>query len=125
MFEQRQEIETNLITQHVGLQVSGVDDVVLSDGIKILQDLLTTDTEQRTDDVAVSGTDARQSVDAGTTEEVHEQRLYGIVTMVSYTDRLSSDVVAQLTEITIAQFACSHLNAYLMQRCVFGCIKVD
>ena len=125
MFEQRQEIQADLVAQHVGLKVGGVCDVILTDGIEILQDLLTADTEQGTDDMTVTGTDARQSMDACPTEEVHEQRLNGIVPMMGHADCLGTKIITQLIEITIAQFAGSHFNAYLMKISIFNCIKVD
>ena len=65
----------------------------MTDGIEVLEDVLTADAEQRTDNVAVARTDARETVNACTTEEVHEKGLYGVVTMMGDTDGLGSDIL--------------------------------
>ena len=64
--------------------------------------------------MAVAGTDARQTVNACTAEEVHQEGLYGIVTMMGDADGLGPDVLTQLIEIAVTKFACRHFNAYLM-----------
>ena len=75
--------------------------------------------------MTIAGTDARQSVNACTTNKVHQQRLDSIVLMVGYADILSSDVLPQLLEIAVAKFACSHFNAYLMDIGISLCIKMN
>ena len=45
--------------------------------------------------------------------------------MMCHTDIGSTDILPKLLKITVAQFACCHLNAYLMQSCVNLCIKMN
>ena len=54
-------MQTDFVAEDIIDEVGGVGDVVLADGIEILEDVLTADAEQRTDNVAVAGTDARQA----------------------------------------------------------------
>ena len=44
--------------------------------------------------MAITGTDARQAVDAGAPYEVHQQRLDSIILMMRHTNLDSSDVLS-------------------------------
>ena len=114
LIEKGNQAEADFVAEDIIDKVGGVGDVALADGIEILEDILTADTEQGADNVAVAGTDAREAVDACTTEEVHQEGLDGIVTMMGDTDGLGPDVLTQLVEIAVAEFAGRHFNAYLM-----------
>ena len=124
LFEKGDELQTDLVAEDVRLEVGGIGDVVLTDGIEVLEDVVTADAEQGTDDVFIMGTDARESVNTGTTEKVHQEGLDGIVTMMGHTDGLGPNILQQLTKIAVAEFARRHLNAYLMKGSVFDCFKV-
>ena len=124
LFEKGDELQTDLVAEDVRLEVGGIGDVVLTDGIEVLEDVLTADAKQRTDDVLIAGTDARESVDACTAKEVHHEGLDGIITMMGHADGLGTDIFTQLTEIAIAQFTRRHFNTYLMKIGVFCCFKV-
>ena len=83
--------------------------------MKVFKYFLPADTEQRTDNSAIMGANTRETMNARTSKKVHQHGLYSIVTMVSHTDRRSTNIVEQLTEITIAQLTGRHFKAYLMQ----------
>ena len=95
------------------------------EAVKKADNLSTGDTEQRTHNMTIAGTDARQSVNACTTNEVHQQRLDSIVLMVGHADILGSDVLPQLLEIAVAEFTRRHFNAYLMDIGISLCVKMD
>ena len=82
--------------------------------MEIIHNLLTTDTKQRTDDMAVTGSDASETMNAGTSQEIHQQSLNSIVAVMSNADRRSTNILTKLFKIMVSQFSCSHFNAYLM-----------
>ena len=82
--------------------------------MKVFKYFLSADTEQRSDNRAIMGANTRKTMNAGTSKEIHQRGLYSIVTMVSHTDHRSTNIVKQLTEITIAQLTGRHFKTYLM-----------
>lgn len=124
LLKQRQHFEPNLITHHIRDEVGSVDHVLLPKGIKVLENVGTADAEQRTHDVTVSRTDARQPVNACTANEVHQQRLDGIVAMVGNTNLTCTDILSQLLKVLVSKLAGSHLNAYLMNFGVIICCEM-
>ena len=69
--------------------------------------------------------DAGETVDAGSSHQVHQEGLDSIVTMVGHTDGLGADILSQLLEILVTELARRHLYAYLMDGRVFCCFKVN
>ena len=51
--------------------------------------------------------------------------VYSIITMMGHTHLLCPYILPELSEITISQFSRSHFNTYLMQGCIFLCVKVN
>ena len=94
LFHERDQLQTEFVAENIGLQIGGVGDIGLTDGIEVSKDLLPADTKQRTDDVAISGTDARETMNACASQKIHEQGLHRIVAVMSHTDRLSTDIIA-------------------------------
>jgi hypothetical protein len=82
--------------------------------MEIIFDLLTADAQQRTDNLAVFRADARQSMDATTSQQVHEEGLNGIVAMMGHTDGFCTNILTKLAKIAITELSGGHLNAYLM-----------
>ena len=112
--QQGDDFETDFIAHDIRHKVGTVSHIGLMEAFKKADNLGTGNAKQWTNDMTVARSDACQSVDACTTNKIHEERLDGIILMVSHTDVIGSDIQPQLLEISIAQFACRHLNAYLM-----------
>ena len=74
--------------------------------------------------MSVSRSDACQSVDARAPYQVDEECLHAVVAMMSHTDTLRLQVLDELFEIAVTQFASRHLDAYLMERGILFCIEV-
>ena len=64
--------------------------------------------------MTVSRTDACQSVNARTANKVHQESFYSIITMVSNTNLLRTNILSELLEILVSQLAGSHFYANLM-----------
>ena len=94
LIEKGDQAEADLVAENIIDEVGGVGDVVLADGIEVLEDVVTADAEQGTDNVAVAGTNACKTVDACTTEKVHEKGLDSVITMMGDTDGLGTDILA-------------------------------
>ena len=93
LIEKGNQTQTDFVAEDIIDEVGGVGDVVLADGIEVLEDVLAADAEQRTDNVAIAGTDASQTVNACTAEKVHQESLHRIVTMMGDTDSLGPDIL--------------------------------
>ena len=76
-------------------------------------------------DVGVARLYASQSAQACTAYEVEEEGLDAVVAMVGDADILRSDVAAELLEIGVAQVACCHLDADMMQVGIGVRVEVD
>ena len=122
--KQGQNLQSDLVAHHIGDQVGTVCHIVLLLQRQILQNILTAHIEQRTQYVSVSRSDACQSVDARAPYQVDEECLHAVVAMMSHTDTLRLQVLDELLEIAITQFASRHLDAYLMERGILFCIEV-
>ena len=123
--QQRQHLQPYLITHDVGHEITAVGDVILSHSIEKINDFLAGDAQQRAHHMAVARPDARQAVNTRATNEVHQQRLHGVVLMMSHTDLRGTDILAQLLKIAVAKVTRRHFNAYLMKRGVCRCVKMN
>jgi len=64
-------------------------------------------------------------VEAGAPDEVHENGLDLVVGMMGHTHGGGADVVAELTEIAIAQVAGGHLHTDMMEGGIGARVEVD
>ena len=124
-FEQRNHVVTDLVAQGIIFQIRGIGYVILFLLCQIVEHILSADAEQRSQDVAVLGSDGSESVHARTSEQVEQQGLHIVVTMVSHADAIGFDVFGELGEIAISQVACCHLDAHLVLFGIGKCIEVD
>jgi hypothetical protein len=77
------------------------------------------------DDVGVARLYASQSAQACAAYEVEEEGLDAVVAMVGDADVVGVDVAAELLEIGVAQVACCHLDADMMQVGIGMRVEVD
>ena len=77
------------------------------------------------DDVGVARLYASQSSQSCTAYEVEEEGLDAVVAMVCDTDILRINIASQILEIGVAQVACCHLDADMMQVGIGLRVEVD
>jgi hypothetical protein len=53
---------------------------------------------------------------AGASDEIDEQCLNVVIAMMGHADAFSTDVLSQLLEVSVAEFAGSHLDAHLVEQ---------
>ena len=107
------------------MQICGVCDIIL---LLLLEPFLyvgSTHAEQRTEDVAVARLDARKAMYASAAKQVEEDGLYGVILMMGHADGLCIDILPELFEILIAQFAGCHLDADLVQTGIGAGVEMD
>ena len=86
--------------------------------------LMPTDAKQRAHDMAIERTDTSQPVNTCSAHQIHQQGFNRVVTMMGHTDSIGPDILSELFKIAIAQIACSHLNANLMEGSIFTSFKM-
>ena len=67
---------------------------------------------------------ARETLKARAAQKVEQERLHGVVAMVGHTDSRGVDVTQKLREIAVAELACRHLNADVVQLCMLLGVEV-
>lgn len=121
----RDEVEANLITLNVSHHVGTISDIILLDGVEIREYLTTRKTKERSQDKAIARFDALKSPYACTSNNIKQDGLDIVITMMSHKDALSIKCPAKLFEIVIAKFASSHLDAYLMKRGILLSVEMN
>jgi hypothetical protein len=109
------EVKANLIALNVGHHIRTVSNINLLDRVEIREYLTARETKERSQNETIARLDALKSPDACTSYNIKQDGLDIVITMMSHEDALSIKSLAKLFEIVIAQFAGSHLDAYLMQ----------
>ena len=115
----------DFVAQGIIFQIRGIGDVVLISFCQIVEHILATDAEQRSQDVAVFRCDGSESIHARASEQIEQEGLHIVVTMVSHADAIGFDVFGELGEIAISQVACRHLDAYLVLFGIGKCVEMD
>ena len=113
------DVMAELVAGGVILEVGGVGDVGLTFPGKICLDVGAAHVEQWAEDVTVDGAYACHATNACSTHHVHEHCLYIVIAVMCHHDGFGSYVLAQLLEVSVAQFACGEFDAHLMQGGVF------
>ena len=122
--QQGDDIESHLVALDIVDKIGAVGDISLALLAEPLFDVAAAHGEQRTHHMTIAGSDAGESVDAGTPDEIEEHGLDAVFAMVGHTHGGGTDGKAQLLEITITQIACSHLYAHLMEVGIGTGVKV-
>ena len=115
----------DFVAQGIIFQIRGIGYVILFLLCQIVEHILSADAEQRSQDVAVLGSDGSESVHARTSEQVEQQGFHVVITMVCHADAVGVDVFGELGEIAVAQVARRHLDAHLVLFGIGKCIEVD
>lgn len=120
--EQRYDLQAELVACGISLKVCAVGDPRLLSGIKELHYLLAAHVEQRSNDAHLPSAPfdstlrlhPRKSMDARSTDKVHQQCLSLVVAVVCHTDAVGTEVAGQIKEIAVPQVPCRRLNALMV-----------
>ena len=110
LFEQWNDVVAHKVAAVDGVVVGGIGAVGQLVCVRVVGYFCAGATEQRAHDVAVSGLDAAQSVDAGAACQVHQHGFDVVVGVVGYGYGATLFGLAQLLEPCVAQVACGHFN---------------
>ena len=60
--------------------------------------------------MAVAGFDSRKALDSGAADEIEQDGLDGVITVVGYADGIGPCIVHDSLKISVTQFTGGHLN---------------
>lgn len=123
--QERNDLQTDFITEYVSLQIGMVGDVFLSLYPQVLFYLYPGDSQQRAQDIPVLRLDTSQSTESRPTDEVQDHRLHRIIPVMRHTDTRCPDILPELLEITVPEFTRCHFNADMMGLRIGHRIEMD
>ena len=119
--QERHKLQPDSVAEVECLRVGAILDIFKALPADIIVNLLATKGEQRTHDVAVAQRNAVQPRDSCATQQVDEERLYGIVAVMCRGNKLEAYGLSLAFKETIAQFACSLFDGeFVFQRVLMG-----
>ena len=101
-FEHRDDIQTHLVSYDVIYQIGTVCYEVLMAFRQIVEDVLSGDTKEWTDDVSVDRRNACKSFQSCTSYQIDKNCLNIVVLMMGYSYTCSVHILAKLIEIAVA-----------------------
>jgi len=118
-------MKPDFVAHHIVDEVGAVGDKRLTALGKPLLDVVARDSQQGAQHLAVAGRHAGEAVEASAPDEVHENGLDLVVGMMGHAHGGGADVVAELTEIAVAQVAGGHLHTDMMEGGIGARVEVD
>lgn len=124
LWSRGQHVQPDAVAHSIALQIGAVGHKVLVDRRQIVQDVLAANTQQGADDSLALAPHACHSAQTSSAQEVEQKGFCLVVAMMSYGNTLCSSLLDLAFEPPIAQFACRHLDAHVVQQGKFAGVEM-